>query len=74
MAAWAAFFVVIAVLFFCHNDVAFNATKLKSTLYIALQRPALAVCLCWLTYACLNGHGGKFSFIVVIILLLLSIF
>lgn len=59
MTAWAAFLGIIAVLFFCHNDAAFNAMRLKSTFYMALQRPVWTLCLCWLTYACINGHAGK---------------
>lgn len=64
LTAWAAFFAMIAVLFFCHNDVAFNATRLKSAFYMGLLRPAWALCLCWLTYACINGHAGEFLLVI----------
>lgn len=33
--------------------------RLQSASFVAFVRPAWAIALCWVIYACLFGYGGK---------------
>jgi peptidoglycan/LPS O-acetylase OafA/YrhL len=35
--------------------------KLANSFYISLMRPAWAVAICWVIFACVTDHGGEFS-------------
>lgn len=40
-----------------NDDVSNNETTAKATFYYALQKPAWALCLAWVSFACMNGNG-----------------
>lgn len=57
-AMWIVVFSVIVFLFLYQNEADHNHTRIKSTFFFPLQRPLWALCLCWISYACLSGNGG----------------
>lgn len=55
--AWVAVLAVMAFILLYQNDADHNHTRLKATLYFPLQRTVWALCLCWISYACMAGYG-----------------
>lgn len=58
LSIWGAILSLTAFLFFFQDDATYNQTKIKSTLYFPLQKPLWALCLFWISFACLSGNGG----------------
>lgn len=54
-------FAIIAAVVFGQDDVYFNHTTIKSSLYIPLQRPIWGLFLSWVSYACLTDNAGKYT-------------
>lgn len=55
---WGITFCLIGFVCFYQNDAYKNHTTIKATLFFPLQRPLWALCLCWISYACLSGNAG----------------
>lgn len=51
-------FGVMAFIFLYNNEATYNASRLWSSIYFPIQRVLWALCLSWISFACLDGHGG----------------
>lgn len=58
MSGWAVMFGAMAFIFLYNSEATYNAPKLWSTIYFPLQNLLWALCLSWISFACLDGHGG----------------
>lgn len=56
-AIWAVMVALMAFLIVYQNDVDFNRTTIKAVIFYPLQKTLWAVCLCWISYACLTGNA-----------------
>lgn len=61
LALWIVSLVVLATCVFGGYNLQSNGhnIRLESAMYVAFIRPAWAIALCWVIYACLFGYGGK---------------
>lgn len=49
---------MLGFIFFYEDDAEYNHTKIKATFFYPLQKLLWALCLCWISYACISGNGG----------------
>lgn len=43
-------------------------TLVQQAVYESVGRPAWATCIAWVIFACFNGAGGTFYFVIIIII------
>lgn len=54
---WVAVTALVLFLLLMQNNIEYKHTQLKATFYMPLLRPTWALCLCWISYACLSGNA-----------------
>lgn len=59
LSIWVVIFAILAAMVFNQDDVYQNHNRIKSTLYIPLQRPIWGIFLSWVAYACLTDNAGN---------------
>lgn len=59
---WAVVLASFLTMIFTGTDIQNNYDRIQTTIYLTLSRPALAVMLCWVVFACSKGYGGDFLF------------
>ncbi|XP_025835233.1 nose resistant to fluoxetine protein 6-like [Agrilus planipennis] len=55
---WCIVLLAIPILVLAQRDPTYNYERFKTSIWTALHKPAFALCICWIVFACEIGHGG----------------